>query len=551
LGEAQRIAMNSIARNKTWKSLRDFSRRPWIVAALLVSASLVVSVSASLARWPVPNVHDEFSYLLAADTFVEGRLANPPHPHWQHFESFHIIQQPTYASKYPPGMGLVLAAGQSLTGEPVAGLWMLTAVTTAACYWMLLGWTSPRWALLGGVVMVVHPGYQLAWGQLFWGGTLAMLGGALVFGAALRMVRHCQVRDAVAMAGGALILATSRPFEGMVFCLLVGAWVLIRWARAGLPAAWTSIALKTALPQAAILLAGGAWLAYYNHAVTGDALTMPYKVHEVEYGQAPVFHGQSPAQRSYRHPTMEQFHDGHAMDAYREQQTLRGFLRSKWDSSRIALTFFVPTLLGLPLALMLLTRPQLWARGRLAAPLAIGGLALLASLACYWNFPHYLAPMAPMLLIALVAGLRYVDAIGRRWFGVCSVAVILIAIQACLLLVEAVERSVESRGAWQFQRARILADLEQTSDRHLVLVRYEPQHNTHEEWVYNRANIDDAKVVWAREIDAASDAELIEYFADRKVWLLEPDSQQLRPWDAAARSSRSFVTNKENPTPVH
>jgi hypothetical protein len=93
---------------------------------------------------------------------------------------------------------------------------------------------------------------------------------------------------------------------------------------------------------------------------------------------------------------------------------------------------------------------------------------------------------------------------------------------------------VESRGGWQAQRARILADLEQSPQRHLVFVRYEPQHNTHEEWVYNRANIDDAKVVWARAMDAASDAELIRYFADRKVWLLEPDLRRLAPVDVAS-----------------
>jgi hypothetical protein len=78
-------------------------------------------------------------------------------------------------------------------------------------------------------------------------------------------------------------------------------------------------------------------------------------------------------------------------------------------------------------------------------------------------------------------------------------------------------------GALGLPRARVDSEFKQRPGKHLLIVRYGPRHFCYDEWVYNAADINGAKVVWAREMDAARNRKLINYFQDRQVWLVEPD----------------------------
>jgi hypothetical protein len=487
-------------------------------------ASFAMSAAPSLfVRMPQPRVHDEFSYLLAADTFAHGRLTNPTHPMWLHFESMHIIQQPSYASKYPPAQGLMLGLGQAIGGHPILGVWLSTALACAAVCWMLLGWLPPRWALLGGGLAVIHP-MVLAWSQSYWGGAVAMAGGALVAGGLRRIVRRPRARHAIVMGAGMAVLANSRPYEGMVLSLLAAAGLLWWMLHAkDLP---PGVLLKRiVLPVFLVLALSAALMAVYNLRVTGSALRMPYMVHQAIYAVAPPFVWQQRREEpTYHHKELRDFHAGWELSTYTSQRSMGEFILSCVVKTLVLIMGFF-SLVGL--AIPVIAMPIVIGRNRwMRFALLACGIFTAALLLETWLHQHYAAPITGLVLVLVLQAMRHLRL--WRWKGLptgrmivwTSVALCIISSvvwYAGYLRIDAKDFSTD--------RARIMDELRRDEDSHLVIVRYSPEHSPHDEWVYNGADIDSSKVVWAREMGEANDRGLIEYFKGRRVWLLEPDAE--------------------------
>lgn len=509
-------------------------------------AVVVVGLSALLLRLailpfcpiPLPFVPDDFSFLLAADTFAHFRLTNPTPAMWVHFESIHITMQPTYASMYFPAQGLVLAAGKVLLGNPWYAVLLTSALMCAAICWMLQAWMPASWALLGGMLAIVHLGLFSYWINTYHAaGALGAIGGALILGSLPRIMRTPRLCYTLAMAAGISILGLTRPYEGLLLCLpvlvVLGRWLIVAKNR---PSARELFRLA-AVPLL-LVISCAAWMGYYDYKAFGSPLTLPYTVDRATYAMAPYYIWQKPhPEPLYHHAAMRSFY-------YIEMEDLT-LSRSVPDYISaimlkiVRVILFLAGLAFLPLAFML-RRVLLDHRVRflvVCVLILMGGMTIEIFL-----IPHYIAPFIAAFYAIGLQAMRHF----RVWRpGGKSVGKTLVRLMVTICLIMAGLRLYAGplhfplpewpAANWNYswygpdhfgtERLRVKTGLEQLQGKQLVIVRYTSKHNPFDEWVYNAADIDSSKVIWAREmVDETDNLELIHYYPNRKVWLVEPDS---------------------------
>ena len=518
--------------------------RPWIEPyarrfavstrwSMVLLAALPVALRLALVPHhaiPSPMVSDEFSHLLVADTLLHFRLANPTHVMHRFFETYFVLQEPKYSSIYAIGQGLVLATGRVLFGHPWAGVALSVAAFCSLCYWMLRAWTTPAWAFAGGVLAVIQFGPLNQWMNGYWGGAVSAAAGCLVFGALPRLREGGRTRDAAFLGLGLTLQLLTRPYESILLALSVLLFFLpaLRKLARALP-----VVMLVLVPAIAITL-------LQNKQVTGSWTALPYVLSRYQYGVPTTFTFQ-PNPVPHRELTVEQDLDYKVQVAVHgdDTDTVTDYVSRLLQRMRFYRFFFVPPLyLALPFFFARLREFRFaWVVGALLI------FALGANIYPYF-YPHYIAAITCLCVLVSVAGLERLSrlSIRGRPAGMDAAVLILFLCGAHFLfwyglhVFDNAEFSVALR---QFEtwdlinhddpegRIAIHAQLAKAPGKQLVFVRYWPKH-LFQEWVHNEADIDAARIVWARDLGAAEDESLRRYYPDRTVWLLEPDARPPR-----------------------
>lgn len=481
---------------------------------------------------PVPDIYDEFGHLFVADTLRHFRLANPPHPFSQFFETFFILQQPTYSSIYPLGQGFALALGWNLFGHPWAGVLMTTAALSCLSYWMLRGWTSPGWALAGGMLAIFEFGPLSEWMNSYWGGSFAAAAGCLVFGSLPRLQKHPTARNAVLLGSGFAIHFLIRPYESIFLGISILAYFCFwppsmnRW--------------KLGFVTALVIFPSFFLTLFQNKRITGHWMELPYSLSRYQYGVPaslsfeadPVPHRELTPQQALEYRSQLAFRDG-------QTETFTSFLlRLEYRVRFYRFFFLAPLYLALPFVFTAFRdRRLIW----------VAFVLLLFALGINL-FPafqlHYFAGVTSLFLLVSVVGL---GRLGRLSSEAPKLLLVLCAAQFIfwyglhLLETRSFTNTLLPYETWDAlnhenaPRRRLVASyVSQIPGKLLIFVNYWPNHPFQEEWIYNSADIDNSRIVWARDLGPSENRKLEDYYPDRAAYLLQPDASppKLTPYES-------------------
>jgi hypothetical protein len=521
------------------RGLARLAKKRALAVAVTGFSALVLRVALlPVLPIPQPDIHDEFSYLLMADTFAHGRVTNPTHPMWIHFETFHVNQIPTYASMYYPAQGLFLAAGQVVFGHPFWGVLLSVGLMCAATCWMLQGWLPPLWALLGGMLIVTRLGSLTYWANSYWGGAVAALGGALVVGALPRIRRYQRVRDALIMGLGLAILGNSRPYESIFFCLPISA-ALVVWAFGEQFSRLRRALLHIGLPVGIVVSLTLTAMGYYFWRTTGSPFRTGYSLNMQTYNFVYFPWETLKPEPSFHYPEMRNFYLRYLVATYNNSHSLIGFGAISLAKLLRLWLFFVGPILSVPILVLVATAPYglRYKDLRRKTKFLLGLLFVTCFgllLPVFFN-EHYAAPLTSVVYAVVLIALQRVRCWRRNHEGTGLAlvrAVTVVCVAFFLLSVSSLRARAGGAERLGHARAGIESQLTVMGGNHMVIVRYAAEHDPLQEWVFNTADIDSQRIIWARDLEG--NGKLIQYFHDRHVWLLEPDQSTLtlKPFSA-------------------
>lgn len=372
-----------------------------------------------------PAYHDEYSYLLQARTFLNGRLSWPGmsvRPDL--FHQFHVLNEHRTISRYFPWTGLWIAPFEAL-GVPVYGHWLAGALAAAIFYLALRQVVRHPVAFLGGLLIAVSPGIAI-FSNLLLAHHPTLLALSIFTWAFFRMMGSCELKFAFVAGIGLTLAMLARPMTAAGYGFPFGIWLAVQLLR--VPSS-RRLAIGFAVP----LVCGFAVLALLNFEATGSIRDSAYQTYTDNYTPRHRygFNNAVGNESESSIPALQ------AYDNWATNLTPAVAVQNVWERSKASLVWslaIAPLLLGVLMMLPELLRrsddPEVLKSRTKLRLLAAAVLSLHVAHVPYWfdgiMHWHYVFETAPLLLMLAAVGFGVtaeilLPMIGRRtcvvWIG--------------------------------------------------------------------------------------------------------------------------------------
>lgn len=329
-----------------------------LVASNYVSQTKVGAENAFTFGELPPAYHDEFSYILQAKTFADGKFSYPSHDLVPHiFDQMHVVNEGRFASRYFPGTGMWLAPFVAI-GIPYFGQWLAGAISAVFFFWSGRELGGNLLGFLAGILTAISPGMAL-FSNLLLSHHATTMGLSLFLFCFLKWNKSGS-NIAAALAGVGLSFAMlCRPMTAFAFGLPFGAWFLWKVLRTNRMDEKRGWQLKTVFAMGIPILLGFATMFVQNRAITGDGFVAPYQLFNEIYTPRHVYGFQNAADAAKpRNPAFKHYDNwAENLDASLAMKNLRYRLTSSWQWT----LGFLPLLLSFLLLPLLLYRgDSLW-----------------------------------------------------------------------------------------------------------------------------------------------------------------------------------------------
>ncbi len=497
-----------------------------IIIAITVGSRVVLLTIIGIQD---PIAADEFSIIFQAKTYLAGSLSNKISL-TPNFETPYVLLNPTYSSIYPVLRSFPLIIGYLLGIGAFGGVLLSMAALTVAVYWMVREWVNARYGFVAALIVILRFGMFGMWVNSYWGGAFTALGGVLLLGAFKSLKSRPTIAAAAALGLGAVILMTTRPYEGLFYAAPFALALGVHFLRSS-----AAVRISMAVPAAVaigLVLGGLSLTLVHNQAVTGDWKLATYVQYQKTTGTTHTLLVQSPVESSQslaRYDVNKRLfaNDYVVVERGRRIGSLFSmeYLKFKhyWDFY-VGFALFVPFVIGV------------WALRREPAVLLSGAFLAFALSIGTWSWAHYAAPGFGIVILAVMLGFRDLRVwrpwrfpYGRSLSRTLPLALLIgtaVPLSSALFGVPASRMFVDSMTfspcCWIHARSLHIAienEIDRSEDRNIVLADTGPKAPVSELLIANDPKIEDARTIWIND-DPEFNVSTINRYAGRRVWHL-------------------------------